>query len=77
MQGWNRECGKKVKKQKYLKNIYVCCVKIWQDKSDWLSGGLNNKIKEWCGMQGWNNECGKKGKKEKYMKYIYVCCVKI
>jgi hypothetical protein len=29
MQGWNGECGKKVKKQKYLKYKCVCCVKIW------------------------------------------------
>jgi hypothetical protein len=28
MQGFNSECGKKVKKQKYLKYKCVCCGKI-------------------------------------------------
>ena len=31
MHGWIRECGKKENKQKDLKYICVCCVKIWSE----------------------------------------------
>jgi hypothetical protein len=76
MQGFNSECGKKENKQKYLKNRYVCCVKIWKAEFEWLTAAFDNKINEWYVMQGWNGECGKKVKKQKNRKNNYVCCVK-
>jgi hypothetical protein len=45
MQEWKSECKKKVKKQKYLKYLYVCCVKSWGVKCDWLWLAWDNKIK--------------------------------
>jgi hypothetical protein len=76
MQGFNSECGKKGNKQKYLKNRYVCCVKIWKAECEWLMAAFDNKINEQCVMQGWNGECGKKVNSEKNKKNIYLCCVK-
>ena len=32
--GWIRECGKKENKQKDLKYICVCCVKIWSELNE-------------------------------------------
>jgi hypothetical protein len=76
MQGWKSECGKKVKRQKYLKSLDVYCVKFWGGECDWLRHAFDNKKKRKKRMQGWNSECGKKVKKQKYLKYEYVCCVK-
>ena len=36
MQGGIWECGKKVKKQKWLKYIDGCYVKIWSKTNEWL-----------------------------------------
>jgi hypothetical protein len=43
MQEWNDKGEKKVKKQKYLKYLYVCCVKFWKGKCDWWMVGLSNR----------------------------------
>jgi hypothetical protein len=77
MQGWNSECEKKVKRQKDLKNNYVCCVKNWKAECEWLTVAFENKINEWYVMQGWKSEGGKKVKWQKYLKNIYIQCVKI
>jgi hypothetical protein len=62
MQGWNSECERKVKKQKYLKYKQVCCVKFWCVKWDWLMHALNNKIKYQYEMQVWKQWVQKKSK---------------
>ena len=43
MQGFNSECVKKVKKQKYLKKLYVCCVEY--DVRNVNSCGLHSRIR--------------------------------
>jgi hypothetical protein len=75
MHGRNSKCGKKVKRQKNRKNNYVCWVKIWKMKCDWLGLAFNNKnrILMWdARTKQWVWEKNKEA--EMFEKYVNIFC---